>query len=111
MPRRLLLFIFFCNVIGVRRTSQLRTLSLSDRLEGASSWIALGLIAVAVAAWIIWSGIHPGFATHDAAFCKTSYANAKTLQDALMVDAQQSLEKSPGALSCGTLRKTGELPR
>ncbi len=87
----------------------MRTSSLSDRLDGASSWIALGLIAVAVLAWIIWSGVHPGFATHDAAFCKSSYANAKTLQDTLMVDAHQSLEKSPAALSCGTLRKAGEL--
>jgi hypothetical protein len=95
--------------LDVRRTSHLRTPSLSDSLEGASGWIALGLIAVIVVVWMIWSGIHPGFATHDAAFCKSSYANANTPQDTLMVDAQQSLEKSPAALSCGTLRKAGEL--
>jgi len=67
------------------------------------------LIAIAVAALILWQGIHPGFATHDAAFCKSSYGNSRTLQDTLMVDAQQSMEKNQSALSCGTLRKSGEL--
>ena len=87
--------------------------STIDRLNDALPWVALAVIAVIILLWLVLTSRHPGFATHDAAFCKSSYAKARTLQDTLMVDAQQSLEKSPGALSCGntqSLRRASMIP-
>jgi hypothetical protein len=79
------------------------------RLAEAPGWIILGIIVVVAVALFLWRSMHPGFAAHDAALCKASYSRAKTLQDTLVVDEQQSIEKSPGALSCGALRKSGEI--
>jgi hypothetical protein len=87
----------------------MRAISLRDRFADATGWLALAVIALVIVAWVLWSGIHPGFSTHDAAFCKASYSKARSSQDTLMVDAQQSLERNSSALSCGTLRKAGEL--
>ncbi|HJP59955.1 MAG TPA: hypothetical protein VJ865_08145 [Gemmatimonadaceae bacterium] len=82
---------------------------LGGRFAEAPGWIAFVVIVVIAVALLIWRSAHPAFVSHDAALCKASYAKARTLQDTLIVDEQQSIEKSSNALSCGALRKSGEI--
>ena len=82
---------------------------MNKRFTGSAQWITLAVIAVVVIVVVLWFSMHPGFGRQDTALCKVGYARARSAQDTAMVDAEQSNEKSPGALACGALRKSGEI--
>ena len=89
-------------------------------LERLERWkVILGVVAViGLAAALIWrANTHPLPIASGAvaASCRTGYQNARSAAESLSVDVQRPLndpeQDVPANISCGELRRSGELAR
>ena len=72
----------------------------------------LGVLLVAILAYVYRSAREPGFLSPGVPECRVAYQHAGTASDSAMVDVRHPSsgpQKDPNAPTCGTLRITGQL--
>ena len=81
-----------------------------DRLLRGFVVLLISAVAAGAVGWLLFIARHPGYG--GAADCRAAYHRARSAADSGIVDARVPVvgrPKEPSVLTCGALRRSGEL--